>query len=300
MYVPMHYMLERARLGKYGILAINCFNLETAKAVIEAAEELHAPIIIDLLQEHLLTHLDCQYVTSGIIRMAQDSNVEVAINLDHGQDMEHLKKCISNGFSSVMADSSMFDLDTNIKRTKAIVNHAHSLGISVEAEVGSMGAVSGDAWTNQDMFTKPDEAIRFIKETGVDCLAISYGSSHGDYPEDYTPEFQYDIVKTIAEATQVPLVLHGGSGAGVAAIKKSVALGIAKINVGSDFMKSQYEYLKDAITDISDYPVLIHHTISAGKELVKQYIRIAGSEQKSVIRKEEEYVIKHESIARSC
>lgn len=300
MYVSMKYMLERARLQHYGVLAINCFNLETAMATIKAAEELQSPIIIDLLQEHLVNHIDCNYLTQGIIAMAQDSKVEVAINLDHGQDLNHLEKCIENGFSSVMADSSMYDLETNIERTKQIVHLAHSKGVTVEAEVGSMGAVNGDAWTVQDMFTKPDEAIRFINETGVDCLAVSYGSSHGDYPEGYVPEFRFDIVEAISSQTHTPLVLHGGSGAGETAIKKSIELGVAKINVGSDFMKAQYENLARNIKSISDYPLLIHKTMDAGKEIVKKYIRIAGSENKSVIKKEEEYVIKYDPIIGNC
>lgn len=300
MYVSMKHMLERARVQHYGVLAINCFNLETARATIDAAEELNSPIIIDLLQEHLVNHIDCEYLTSGIIAMAKDSSVEVAINLDHGQDMKHLEKCINNDFSSVMADSSMYDLETNIERTKRIVQLAHSKGVSVEAEVGSMGAVKGDAWTLQGMFTKPDEAIRFIRETGVDCLAISYGSSHGDYPEGYIPEFRFDIVETIAAQTQLPLVLHGGSGAGEEAIKKSIELGVSKINVGSDFMKAQFESIVINHKITKDYPDLIHQTMDAGKQIVKNYIQIAGSQNKSIIRKEEEYVIKHDSIVGSC
>lgn len=283
MYVSMKNMLKKANNENYAVMAINCFNLETAKAAILAAEELNAPIIIDLLQEHLQMHLGYEYLTLPIKRMAENASVEVAINLDHGQDIAFVKQCLNEGFSSVMMDASMYDLDKNIEITSQMVNFAQTYNASVEAEVGSMGAVSGDNWTNNDMFTDPDDAIYFINKTGIDCLAISYGSSHGDYPDGYIPEFRFDIVKKIKNATNLPLVLHGGSGAGKENIIKSIELGINKINVGSDFMVAQSEFLKSALLKNKkiDYPILINQSINAGKEKVKEYIKISGSQNKS-------------------
>lgn len=240
MYVSMKEMLKKANQENYAVMAINCFNLETAKATIQAAEELHAPIIIDLLQDHLKQHINYHYLTKPIIRMAQDAKVEVAINLDHGQDIAFVKQCLQEGFSSVMMDASMY-LDQNIEITRAMVQFAQTYDASVEAEVGNMGAVTGDHFTDDAMCTNPAEAIRLINETGVDCLAISYGSSHGDYPKGYKPRFRFDIVQEIKEKTQLPLVLHGGSGAGKDNIRQSIELGINKINVGSDFMKAQQQ-----------------------------------------------------------
>lgn len=123
-----------------------------------------------------------------------------------------------------------------------------------------------------------------FEQPGVDCLALSYGSSHGDYPAGYRPAFRFDIVQTIKEATDLPLVLHGGSGAGRENILRSVALGINKINVGADFMKAQRNALHqqlDACPE-SDYPTLIHQTIEAGKAVVKEYIELSGSKNKSL------------------
>jgi ketose-bisphosphate aldolases len=280
----MKEMLAKANQEKYAVLAINCFNLETAKATIEAAEEMHAPIIVDLLQEHMQMHLDYRYLTQPIIRMANQAKVEVAINLDHGQDIAFVKQCLNEGFSSVMMDASMYPLEENIRITKEMVKFAQQFNASVEAEVGNLGAVAGNHLTVQDMYTDPDEAIQFIQETGVDCLALSYGSSHGDYPEGYVPEFRFDIVKKIKEATNLPLVLHGGSGAGAENIRKSIELGINKINVGSDFMKAQSLELQKQLADNVSigYPDLIHATIAAGKEVVKGYIELAGSKNKSL------------------
>ena len=245
MYVSMKEMLQKANRENYAVMAINCFNLETAKAVIDAAAESHAPIIVDLLQDHLKTHLDHRYLTQPIIRMAENVNVEVAINLDHGQDIAFVKQCLHEGFSSVMMDASMHPLEKNIAITKEIVQFAQAYNASV---------------------------------------ALSYGSSHGDYPEGYRPAFRFDIVQTIKEATDLPLVLHGGSGAGRENILRSVALGINKINVGADFMKAQRNALHqqlDACPE-SDYPTLIHQTIEAGKAVVKEYIELSGSKNKSL------------------
>lgn len=283
MYVSMREMLAKANKEKYAVLAINCFNLETAKAVIEAAEEMRSPIIIDLLQDHLKMHLDHRYLTQPIIRMANNAKVEVAINLDHGQDIAFVKQCLHEGFSSVMMDASMYPLEENIRITKEIVQFAQQFNASVEAEVGDLGVVDGNQWTNTEMYTDPDEAIQFIQATGVDCLALSYGSTHGDYPKGYVPEFRFDIVEKIKAATNLPLVLHGGSGAGEENIRQSVALGINKINVGSDFMKAQSLEIQKCLSGnpLIGYPELIHGTIAAGKDVVKTYIEIAGSKNKA-------------------
>lgn len=283
MYVSMKEMVKKANQENYAVMAINCFNLETAKATIQAAEELHAPIIIDLLQDHLKKHINYHYLTKPIIRMAQDAKVEVAINLDHGQDIAFVKQCLQEGFSSVMMDASMYPLDQNIEITRAMVQFAQTYDASIEAEVGNMGAVTGDHFTDDAMCTDPAEAIRLINETGVDCLAISYGSSHGDYPKGYKPRFRFDIVQEIKEKTQLPLVLHGGSGAGKDNIRQSIELGINKINVGSDFMKAQQQRCQQLLQQepTIEYPTLIQQTVIAGKELVQQYIQLSGSTNKS-------------------
>jgi fructose-bisphosphate aldolase, class II len=284
MYVSMKGMLDRANKGKYAVMAINCFNLETAKAVIDAAQELRAPIIVDLLQEHLMEHLGSKLLTQPIIEMANASSVEVAINLDHGQDIGFVKRCLKDGFSSVMMDASAYPIEKNIEITRNMVAFAQTYGASVEGEIGSIGSISGNQMTNNDMYTQPDIAIDFALKTGIDALAISYGSSHGNYQEGFVPEFRFDIVEKIKQATNMPLVLHGGSGCGEENIRRSIELGINKINVGSDFMNAQCQRLKrdlKANPELS-YFDLIHRTVSAGKELVKYYIRLSQSVNKSI------------------
>lgn len=199
MYVSMKGMLARANQGKYAVMAINCFNLETAKAVIEAAQELRAPIIVDLLQDHLMQHLGSKLLTRPIIEMANAASVEVAINLDHGQDVGFVKRCLRDGFSSVMMDASRYPIDENIRITKEMVEFAQSYDASVEGEIGNIGSVSRNQMTDDEMYTNPDLAIRYAKETGIDALAISYGSSHGDYPDGYIPAFRFDILEKLKE-----------------------------------------------------------------------------------------------------
>ncbi|AYV73639.1 class II fructose-bisphosphate aldolase family protein [Bacillus sp. PK3-056] len=283
MYVSMKGMLARANQGKYAVMAINCFNLETAKAVIEAAQELRAPIIVDLLQDHLMQHFGSKLLTRPIIEMANAASVEVAINLDHGQDVGFVKRCLRDGFSSVMMDASRYPIDENIRITKEMVEFAQSYDASVEGEIGNIGSVSRNQMTDDEMYTNPDLAIRYAKETGIDALAISYGSSHGDYPDGYIPAFRFDILEKIKGETGIPLVLHGGSGCGEENIRKSISLGINKINVGSDFFKAQINSIKKTMVGNEiDYFDVIHQTIKAGKDLVKYYIELAGSEGKSL------------------
>lgn len=283
MYVSMKEMLQRANQGNYAVMAINCFNLESAKAVIEAAQELRAPIIIDLLQDHLDYHFSSKILTEPIIKLANDASVEVAINLDHGQRMAGVKQCLYNGFRSVMVDASAYPIAENIAITKQMVEFAQTFDASVEAEVGGIGSVNGHQ-TDAEMFTDPALAIRFVQETGIDALAISYGSSHGDYPEGKYPEFHFELLDTIKARTKMPLVLHGGSGCGAENIQTSVTKGINKINVGADFMKAQRRSLIEKLAEdpTIDYVVLIHETIAAGKKVVKEYIELSGSKGKSL------------------
>jgi fructose-bisphosphate aldolase class II len=282
MYESMRDMLQKANQEGYAIMAINAFNLESAAGVIHAAQEMHSPIIIDLLQEHVMKYFDCDVITKPIIRMAQQVNVPVAINLDHGNNIAHLKRCLHEGFSSVMCDASVFPFEKNVAITSSIVDLAQSYGASVEAEIGNMGLVD-DGFTDANMYTNPDKAIEFIKKTGVDALAVSYGSTHGNYPEGYIPTFHFDIVEKIKKATDVPLVLHGGSGSGPENIKRSVECGINKINVGTDYMIAQRTFIANALKDNPefDYSELLHQSYLEASKVIEKYIELAGSKNKA-------------------
>lgn len=285
MYESMKGMLAKANAEGYAVMAINAFNLETARGVITAAEEMDAPIIIDLLQDHVKAYFDCDILTAPIIKMAQAAHVPVAINLDHGHDIAHLKRCLREGFSSVMCDASAYSDEENARITREIVELAEMFDASVEAEVGNMGRIAegGVTLTDAAMYTDPDVAIDFIKKTGVTALAISYGSTHGDYPEGYVPEFHFDIVEKIKGATGCPLVLHGGSGAGDENMRRSVEAGINKINVGTDYMIAQREFIAQALAQdpSADFPQLIQDSWRAGVDAIKHYVELSGSTGKA-------------------
>lgn len=285
MYESMKGMLAKANAEGYAVMAINAVDLEMARGIITAAEQMNAPIIIDLLQDQIKRYFDCDILTQPIIKMAQAAHVPVAINLDHGHDIAHLKRCLHEGFSSVMCDASALSPEENAKVTRGIVELAQTYGASVEAEVGNMGcSVGADAhFTDDHMYTDPDVAIKFIQDTGVDCLAVSYGSTHGDYPEGYVPTFHFDIVEKIKAATGVPLVLHGGSGAGDENMRRSVEVGINKINVGTDYMIAQREFVAKTLAEDPgyDWPQLLQDSWAAGMEVVKRYIELSGSANKA-------------------
>ena len=157
MYVSMKGMLKRANEGNYAVMAINCFNIETARAVINAAQSLRAPIIINIVQEHMVNHCDSNLIAPIVKKLAQRASVEVALNFDHGEEIGLLKKALVDGYSSVMVDASRYNLEGNIRMTREIVEFAKQFDASVEGEIGCMGASEGDNYTDDDMKTNPDE-----------------------------------------------------------------------------------------------------------------------------------------------
>ena len=283
MYVSMKEMLDAANKGGYAVMAINCFNLETARSVIRAAEAENAPIIINIFADHLLTHSDSELITPIVRTLAQRAGVDVALNLDHGQEADYIKKAVDDGFSSVMVDASRFDLEGNIKMTKELADYAHARGVSVEGEIGCLGASEDGKFTQDAMYTDPVQAKEFVERTGIDALAVSIGTSHGNYPEGMVPKFDIERLKKIKELTGAPLVLHGGSGSGEENIRASVANGINKINVGCDFMNANRDATAKILKDNPqiNYFDLIHQVEQDSSELVRYYIRLAGSNGKA-------------------
>lgn len=283
MYVSMKNMLDDANLNNYAVMAINCFNIETVRAVIEAATIEDAPIIVNVFQDHLLSHCDSELIAPVVKTIAERSNVCVALNFDHGQEKEYLIKAIDDGFSSVMVDASRFNLEDNIKMTREIADYAHKHGASVEGEIGCLGASEGGEFTQDTMYTDPGQAKIFYDRTNIDALAISIGTSHGNYPEGMVPEFDIDRLKEIKRLTKAPLVLHGGSGSGEKNIINSVKNGINKINVGCDFMNANRDASLKLLRENPDinYFDLIHSTEKESIELVRYYIGLSGSKGKN-------------------
>ena len=283
MYTSMKEMLAAANAGGYAVMAINCFNLETARCVINTAESENAPIIINIYYEHLLTHCGSDIMAPLVKNLADKASVKVALNLDHGQEKDYIIKAIDDGFSSVMIDASRFELDENIKMTKEITEYAHARNVSAEGEIGCLGASEGGAFTENSMYTDPKQAKIFYEQTGIDALAVSSGTSHGNYPDGMVPEFDMDRLKEIKRLTGAPLVLHGGSGSGKENILNSVKYGINKINVGCDFMNANRDAAAKLLKENPDinYFDLIHSTEKESSEIIKYYIGLSGSKDKN-------------------
>lgn len=237
MLITMGEMLKRAKKGGYGVAAPNVYNKETVEVCFEAARELKAPIILDCAGVHGVEMVS--YLTRFYERKYPD--VVAALNLDHGGKYEEIIEAIRAGFTSVMIDRSTCMYDQNVKEVKEIVKVAHSVGVSVEAELGHVGQGFEYTETRDSGLTKPDEAIRFVEETGIDCLAVAVGTSHGTYKG--TPKLDFELLKKLNDVIEIPLVLHGGSGTGDENLKKAVKIGIQKINLFTDLSNAGMDSL---------------------------------------------------------
>lgn len=279
MYVGMKSLLEKAQEEQYAVMAINCFNFETIQTVIEAAEEENAPIIINIFHEHLSDHLGTKMAVAITRTLAEEASVPVALNYDHGTDFRLVEQALEDGFSSIMVDASKFELEKNIEITRQLTKKAHAMDVSVEAELGSIG--DDEQQTSTDEMTDPIEAAQFVEKTEVDCLAVSYGSSHGDYPKGVYPDLDFTRLSEIKSRVSVPLVLHGGSGLGEENIRKSIQMGVSKINVGNDFMKANTQAISKALEDGKNYYESVRIAGEESKSILKYYIQLSGSKNKA-------------------
>lgn len=279
MYVSMKEMLKHASENKYAVMACNCINYEQAKAICEAAAEEAAPVIIDIAPRQMKLHATPEVMAPMIKEIAEPLDVPVALNLDHGADYHDIVRCLKAGYSSVMVDASSYDFEENVRRTRLITSLAHEYGASVEAELGHVGQAAAGDGRSADMYTNVDMACEFVERTGCDALAVAIGTAHGKYPEGFVPQLDFDRLAELKEALKMPLVLHGGSGAGEENIRRVVELGINKINVCTDAfhaaelaMKAKWEEKPN-----TNYLEIMMTAEAAVKKFVKDYIHLIGS-----------------------
>lgn len=240
MLVTMKEILDHAKLGGYGVTAPNVQSEDTVRAVIEVAEEYDAPMIIDV---NAFIHTDLPWFIHMIRDLAEKAEVPIAINLDHGKSYEDIMLGINSGFTSIMVDRSSLSYEENTAQTKEVVKMCRPLGISVEAELGHVGMGNNYAVDGVNNLTVPEEAVSFIKETGIDCLAVAIGTAHGRYKG--TPHIDFDRLKQLVEACgSTPLVLHGGSGTGDENLRKAVKTGIQKVNLATELIVAGKEELE--------------------------------------------------------
>ncbi|MFC1730590.1 class II fructose-1,6-bisphosphate aldolase [candidate division KSB1 bacterium] len=248
------YILNKANKGKYGVGAFNINNLEFLQAIINAAEKLKSPVMIATSQG-AIKYAGFNMMKSMVYSAARHAKIPVALHLDHGTDMEVIKQCIHGGYTSVMVDASHYDFEKNISLTRRTVAMAHKRGVSVEAELGTIGGVEEQVKSRKIIYTDPDTAVEFVERTGIDSLAVAIGTSHGAYKFAGRTHLNFKILKEIKRRLKMPLVLHGASGLpplvmnkarkfgvklphahGVSETqtKQAVKLGINKINTDTD------------------------------------------------------------------
>lgn len=243
-------VLDAAKAGRYGIVAPDFLTLNAARVFVQTADALKTPILLSFAQGHAgLISLEEAALVGKY--WAEKVDTPIVLHLDHGQDFDFLQRAVELGFTSVMLDASMKDMDENIRLTREVVACAHAKGVSVEAEIGHVGGASEgiEGATTDSVYTTVEEAKTFAAATGVDSLAVSIGTSHGVYAGSRTPELNFKRLQELAAAVPVPLVLHGGSGTGDENLRRAVREGITKLNVYTDFLVGAMAEIKAAETD---------------------------------------------------
>ena len=252
-------MFKNAYEGGYAIGAFNVDNVDVMQGVLSAASKTRSPVII-AFSEGALKYMHPAYVRQAALAAAEENDIPVAIHLDHGKNVELLKQCVDNGFTSVMIDASAYDFEKNVEITKEVVAYAHAKGVVVESELGAIAGIEDDVIVEDKygQFTHPEDAVEFVKRTEIDSLAIAIGTAHGAYKfkPGQKPQLRFDILEEIGEKLPgFPLVLHGASsvprdrleifntyggkmpeaiGIPEDMLRKAAGMGVCKINVGTD------------------------------------------------------------------
>ena len=270
MIVNMDSVLIPAKREHYAVGLFNAVNLELARGIISAAETLHSPVIMGTA-EILLPYGPLEEVSYYLIPMAKKANVPVVIHLDHGLKYETCIKALELGFTSIMYDCSLDSYEENVRKVKEMADIAHSYGATIEGELGQVGNNEGSVEDSSHMsepskfFTDPRMAKDYVEKTGVDALAIAVGNAHGAYK--LPPKLDFERIYSIAQAVDVPLVLHGGSGLTDHDFKRAIQEGISKVNIFTDINIAAAEAELKNFTDINKG---ITDLIPASVEAVKQ------------------------------
>lgn len=277
MLVNMNDVLLPAREKGYGVGFFNAVNMEMARAVIETAEELRAPVMIGTA-EVLLPAMSLEQVATYLIPMAKRASVPVCVHYDHGLTFEKCMEALKLGFTSVMYDCSTADYETNVAKVAEMVKICHAMGVTVEGELGHVGdnEGAGKLENPSDYFTDPEVAKDFVVRTGVDSLAIAVGNAHGDYK--FPPKLDFQRIETISKGTGLPLVLHGGSGLSDSDFEIAVSRGICKVNIFTDIDKAGKRGVERGIAAGAKTMMgLIPYEIEEMKQVVREKITLFGA-----------------------
>ncbi|GGI00778.1 MULTISPECIES: class IIb fructose-bisphosphate aldolase FdaB [Mammaliicoccus] len=250
--VSMKEMLIKAKENGYAVGQYNINNLEFAQAILQASQEENAPVILGVSEgagRYIGGFKTVVKIVEGLI---EDYNVTipVAIHLDHGSSFEKCKEAIDAGFTSVMIDASHHSFEENIEITSKVVEYAHANGVSVEAELGTVGGQEDDVVAEGVIYADPKECQELVERTGIDTLAPALGSVHGPYKGE--PNLGFKEMEEIGASTGVPLVLHGGTGIPTHDIKKAITFGTAKINVNTENQISSVKAVREVLNNDSE------------------------------------------------
>lgn len=279
--VSMKGILQRAKEEQYAVGHYNLNSLQWAIPILQAAEEERAPVIL-ASSDRLVDRLGGFRTIAAVIRelvREMSITVPVVLHLDHAQSADRCKRAMEAGYTSVMIDGSKSPIDENIAMTREVTEYARAYGVSVEAEVGIVGG-SEDGMEGSIRYADPGECLRMVKEAQIDALAAALGSVHGPYRGE--PRLNFERMKEISERTDVPLVLHGGSGLPDDQIQRAIRLGHAKINVNTECAQAWTDAVRDFLTDennarVYEPQVILKPAHEAIKRTVKEKIRLFGT-----------------------
>ncbi|HDI07940.1 MAG TPA: class II fructose-1,6-bisphosphate aldolase [Candidatus Bathyarchaeota archaeon] len=305
MLVTNNEVLVPAMKNGYAVGAFNISNLESLQAIVEAALEERSPLIIAATPS-TIKYAGLDNIVLLVRNAAKRLPLPASLHLDHGKDLETVKKCVDAGFTSVMIDGSHLKFEENVAITRKAVEIAHEKGVSVEAELGRLAGIEETAVEEREAFlTDPEAARKFVEETGVDALAVAIGTSHGAYKFKGEPKLDFERLKAIRRNLDIPLVLHGASsvpqhiiekatrygaklkgakGIPEEHIKKAISLGISKINIDTDLRLAFTAAVRETLTvspEIFDPRKILGPARQAMKEVVKSKMRLFGSSNKA-------------------
>ena len=280
MLATLNDVMKIAEEKKIAVGSFNTPNLEALQAVIEAAEELDLPVIIQFAQCHE-PWIPLAMIGPIMVNAAKKSKVPVCVHLDHGETLEYLQQALDMGFTSIMYDGSTLSYEENLENTKRAVAMATKTGASVEAELGSMGrresGAGDDSGENDDtkIYTDPHQAKVFVEETGIDALACSFGTTHGIYLTQ--PKLDFDVVKNVRALTeQIPIVMHGGSGVSREDYRKAIEAGTRKVNYFTYMDKSGGNAVAEYVNSVKEgEPLFFSSASMAARDAMKENVKAA-------------------------
>lgn len=278
--VTLRELLYPASEKGYAVGSFNFYGLENLQGILWAAAEKESPVIVQA-SPGAVKHMGEKGICGLARGLIEDYGVKAALHLDHATDFDLICRCIDNGFSSVMVDASKQSFEENVELTQKVVEYAKKHGVSVEAELGRLGGAEEEIKVSdrEVLFTDPSEAARFVALTGVDALAVAVGTAHGFYR--FEPKIDFARIREIHEKTEVALVLHGGTGISDEDLRRAIAAGISKINVGTELWYNGYgntmkKYAEQMPLN-SDPRKVMAKVREACRDIVERKIEVFGS-----------------------